>query len=129
MADVIRLSFPARADLLILARLTAAAVAARAELGVDEIEDLRLAVDELCVSVMGKGEREGELTVEMTRTSGSVEISCSYAPAPGEATVLGEPPELSSRILEALVDAHSFKVEDGGRQAWLKKVSTSLRSA
>ena len=51
MADVVGLSIPSGADLLVLARLTAATVASRAGFDVEEVEDLRLAVDELCVAL------------------------------------------------------------------------------
>jgi hypothetical protein len=131
MSKPVRLSFPARGDLLILARLVAAAVASRAELGVDDIEDLRLAVDELCLSVMTEGDEKGEVSLELTPSEGSVEISCAYAAPPSSAPVArlpGEPPELSSRILEALVDAHSLSVDGSRRHGWLKKQSTSVPS-
>ena len=51
-SELVELSIPVRADLVVLARLTAATVASRAGFGVDEIEDLRLAVEELCLSVV-----------------------------------------------------------------------------
>ena len=45
--DGIELSIPAQPNLLYLVRMTAGAVAARADLALDDVEDLRLAVDEL----------------------------------------------------------------------------------
>ena len=51
VTDHVELTLPARPDLLVLARMTVGAVAARAEMAVDDIEDLRLAIDELCLSV------------------------------------------------------------------------------
>ena len=60
MTDVVELTIPVRADLVVLARLTAATVASRADFDVEEIEDLRLAVDELCISqVQGGGDYSG----------------------------------------------------------------------
>jgi len=53
MSDVVELTFPVRSDLLVLARLTAAALASRADFGIEDIEDLRLVVEELCLSVVG----------------------------------------------------------------------------
>jgi hypothetical protein len=50
VTDEIGLEIPARADLLQLVRLTAGVVAARASLGLDDVEDLRLAAEELCLS-------------------------------------------------------------------------------
>ena len=57
-------------DLLALARLTVSAVASRAGFDVEEIEDLRLAVDELCLQVL-QGRRSGRLVLAMAGASTS----------------------------------------------------------
>ena len=49
MSEAVELIIPVQSDLVVLARLTAATVASRAGFNVEEVEDLRLAVDELCV--------------------------------------------------------------------------------
>ena len=59
---VVDLSFAVDADLLVLARLAVAHVASRSGFDIEEIEDLRLAVDELCLSVLA-GRRDGRLLV------------------------------------------------------------------
>ncbi len=51
MSDTVELTLPVRADLVVLARFAAGTIASRADFDVEEIEDLRLAVDELCVSL------------------------------------------------------------------------------
>ena len=48
--EVIEISIPGSVDLVVLARFTAATIGARADFDLDEIDDLRLAVDELSVS-------------------------------------------------------------------------------
>ena len=53
----IRLIIPGKPDFLRLARLAAADAGSRAGLTFDEIEDLRIGVDELCHSVM-RGRRQ-----------------------------------------------------------------------
>lgn len=123
----VSLRIPATAESLILPRLVAAALAARAELGVDEIDDLRLAVDELCLSVM-PDEGLGTLTLDFDMEPGSVQITCTYVGGPlvppneGDRTM----PELSARILEALVDEHSYEAEPGVHRAWLRKTVTPV---
>ena len=47
--DRIELRFPARGDLIVLARLVTSAISARAGFDIEELEDLRLAVGELCL--------------------------------------------------------------------------------
>ncbi len=123
MADVVGLSIPSGADLLVLARLTAATVASRAGFDVEEVEDLRLAVDELCVALIRPG-TEGRLTLEFSRDAELIEVRCSYevlqtAPSVEADDDLIE--GLSDRILDALVDEHGRLLVDGNEQAWLRK--------
>jgi hypothetical protein len=123
MADVVGLSIPSGADLLVLARLTAATVASRAGFDVEEVEDLRLAVDELCVALIRPG-TDGRLTLEFTRDVDLIEVRCSYevlqtAPSAEADDDLIE--GLSDRILDALVDEHGQLLVDGNEQAWLRK--------
>src|SRR3981081_1984032 len=62
----IRLIIPGSPDFLRLARLAPASTGRRAGLTFDEIEDLRIAVDELCHSVMrADGSGSVELVFEM----------------------------------------------------------------
>jgi len=134
--DRVDLSIPVRADLVVLARLTAATMASRAEFAVEEIEDLRLAVEELCLSLV-RGDGEGRLHLRYTRLDDLVEISCSLEP---DGTEQKTPPqgqqgqqgqqavnELSLRILDALVDEHGRGHDDGHPSAWMRKRRTRSR--
>ena len=65
MGDRVELTFPARGDLMVLARLVSSAISARAGFDIEELEDLRLAVGELCLlALQGSDARHGELRVE-----------------------------------------------------------------
>lgn len=126
-ADVVELSIPVRADLVVLARLTAATVASRSSFDVEEIEDLRLAVDELCVSMVGE-ERGGRLALRFVRGGEDIEVSCTYhadspagAPDAGRAPDGPSPDGLSARILDALVDEHGRDDHGGLQRVWLRK--------
>jgi anti-sigma regulatory factor (Ser/Thr protein kinase) len=122
MTDIVELTIPVTADLVVLARLTAATVASRADFDVEEIEDLRLAVDELCISVI-QGSLDGRLDLQFSWDRGEIEVSCQYdgkfarVPAPSHESLDG----LSARILDALVDDHGQNSKDGQRRAWLRK--------
>ncbi len=123
MSDVVDLSLPAGADLLVLARLTAATVASRAGFDVEEIEDLRLAVDELCVSLLHEG-ADGRLNLAFTRDGTLVEVSCTFQPASSSNGTGGESEAvqgLSAQILDALVDEHGRETVAGDDRAWLRK--------
>ena len=122
MTDTVSLSLPVRSELLVLARITATTMASRADFDIEEIEDLRLAVDELCLSVVG-GARSGTVRLEFTLDGATLAITCELDRS-GESEdghVPGEPDDLSIRLIEALVDEHGRGSSDGRRRAWLSK--------
>lgn len=115
------LSIPVQADLVVLARLTAATVAGRAGFGVEDIEDLRLAVEELCLSLVGGG-KEGRLHLTYECEGDAITVSCRYEDADVQVGARGpDADDLSLRILDALVDEHGHDVRDGHPSAWLCK--------
>lgn len=115
------LSIPVQADLVVLARLAAATVASRAGFGVEDIEDLRLAVEELCLSLVGSRE-DGRLNLNYECEGDAITVSCRYeadeAAGGGRG---GDTDDLSLRILDALVDEHGHGDEAGKPSAWLCK--------
>jgi anti-sigma regulatory factor (Ser/Thr protein kinase) len=106
--DEVRLTVPARPEFLRLARVTAAGLASRLGFSFDEVEDLRLAIDELCYGMTGAEGREG--TVQVRYVLGADQLIIE-----GSARIPGPPgverlelSELSEVILTALVDEHEF---------------------
>jgi len=91
----VALSVPGRPEYLRLVRLAAADAGTRAELSIEDVEDLRIAVDET-------------LTLTYTASPGLVEIEGSI-PATGAAV---EVSDLSQSIIGAVVDDHEI-VDDG----------------
>ncbi len=75
-SEPVELSIPVESDLILLARLTAATVASRAGFDVEEVDDLRLAVDELCVLV-ADGDGTGRLNLTFSVSGQGVEVACS----------------------------------------------------
>ena len=120
-AAQVELTLSVADDLLVLARLTVSAVASRAGFDIEEIEDLRLAVDELCLQVL-QGRRSGRLVLAMAAEAGCLDIWCRYD-GTEEARPEGPDDEgdLSERILDALVDEHGLFVHDGRLGARLTK--------
>jgi serine/threonine-protein kinase RsbW len=123
--DRIELTFPARGDLIVLARLVTSAVSARAGFDIEELEDLRLAVGELCLlTLQGHDARYGGLRVELNVLGDAIDVQCTleHAAPSGEA----QPEEdesalLSQQILDALVDEHGRESLDGSVRTWLRK--------
>jgi serine/threonine-protein kinase RsbW len=130
VTDVVDLSIPVRADLLILARLTASTIASRADFGIEEVEDLRLVTEELCLSVIGEA-KDGIVHLRFIRDEGDITIECSLQPDEHDQAPAGEPDqpdELSIRIIEALVDEHGFDLAAGRSQAWIRKRGSRVAS-
>jgi anti-sigma regulatory factor (Ser/Thr protein kinase) len=125
MSESVELTIPVQSDLVVLARLTAATVASRAGFDVEGVEDLRLAVDELCVSIVN-GSVAGRLNLTFLSNEDSIEVSCEFEGPPAVPSdtngIYGEG-DLSARILEALVDEHGEEIGNGKRRVWLRKRS------
>ena len=81
--ELIEIVFPSSVELIVLARFTAATVGARANFDLNEIDDLRLAVDELSVSF---GPLDGDtcLRYEFVRDDDTVSVRCTREPTAGE---------------------------------------------
>jgi serine/threonine-protein kinase RsbW len=103
----ISLSFPATPDFLRLARLASADAGSRAGFDVEEIDDLRIAVSELC-HLVSRADGTGAVELTFTLRDGAVEVDGRGPGAPeGDA-------ELSERIVAAVVDDHELKNGGGG---------------
>lgn len=113
----VRLVVPAAPEYLRLVRLTAAGLASRMGFTFDEVEDLRIAVDELCFLLVEHGELERTMELRYWSGADSITIEGHTAlagPAP-------EPNELSEQILSALVDDHAVDGHNGGVRFRLMK--------
>jgi hypothetical protein len=104
--EEVKLTMPAVPQLLRVARLTAAGLAGRLGFNFDEIEDVKIAVDELCFALVGTRGREGELTVTYRLLPDALEIEGFGAFAGGAPSTA--PSELSEQILAAVVDEHEL---------------------
>jgi hypothetical protein len=119
----VRLVVPAAPEYLRLVRLTAAGLASRLGFTFDEVEDLRIAVDELCFHLLGDG--DDEVTSDEMRTMDLVySAGQDFITITGRTGLSGavpEPSELSEQILDALVDEHEVSGTDGMITFRLKK--------
>ena len=129
--EIIDISIPGSVDLVVLARFTAATIGARAGFDLDEIDDLRLAVDELSIS-FGPLDASVCLRFEFVREGSNVTVRCTSEPMTGVADtadirrdldVIGweQARELSEQLLRELVDAHGREVTNDRTVAWLRK--------
>lgn len=120
--DHVALHLPVRPELWVLARMSASAIASRLDFGFDAVEDLRLAIDELCNSCAAGAASESRLELHYRWDEDTIHVACNVnaiGPAsPGANDTL----ELSARILDALVDDHGIEPVVGDRRrGWLTK--------
>ena len=117
--DEVRLSVPAMPEFLRLARVTAAGLASRLGFTFDQVEDLRLAIDELCFGLTGPNGRPGTVEVRFLLHPEALEVR-------GESGFLDdnglpEQSELSKVILDALVDEHELIADEHSLRFYLLK--------
>jgi serine/threonine-protein kinase RsbW len=120
----VSLTVPRRPEFLRLVRLAAADSGARADLSIEDVEDLRIAVDELTYALMGEDAADdaadsAPLTLRFAVSPGVVEIEGS-GEAVGETAPLSE---LSRNIISAVVDEYDLADEGGVRRFRLVKRS------
>jgi hypothetical protein len=120
--EEVRLTMPATPQLLRVARLTAAGLAGRLGFSFDEIEDVKIAVDELCFVLVGSRGRDGDLSLVYRLTEESLEIEGVGSFEGGEQSAA--PSELSAQILAAVVDEHELSRGDGEHRFRLVKRRT-----
>lgn len=107
LADEVQLRFPARLEYVRLTRLVVSGLASQVPFTVDETEDVRIAVDELCSTVIDHAAEDGEIVVSF-HIEGSTIRMCTTAVSLDEDVELDE---LSEHILRATVDSHSVGLE------------------
>jgi serine/threonine-protein kinase RsbW len=110
--DVVRITVPARAEFLHVVRTVVGSVAARHDLTIDAIEDLRIAVDEACAQLLAV--RGGHVTVAISGTAEGVETVCST-----DADVAVWPPQgvqhsLATQVLQGLTDSVAWELSATG---------------
>ena len=102
----IRLVLPTDTQHLRLARLVAAGVAAPAGLGIDDVDDLRIGVDELCTTLV-EASVPGALTLVFTFDDGQVEVR-GRTPARRPLELDDRRLALSDEILAVVADEHEL---------------------
>lgn len=79
--DVVEIRVPAVGAYVATLRITAASLAARCDLTIDDIEDLGLAVDEACALLLPHAGTGAELTASFALTGGRLAVTVSVGSA------------------------------------------------
>lgn len=110
MTDTVTLAFPARTQNVSLARTVTAAMAARADLPLDQLEDVRLAVDEAVSQLIADAPDGARVTCTFHVREAGLDIHVSAPSTSGQVPPTGT---FSWTVLTALVDEVTAVVEDG----------------
>jgi serine/threonine-protein kinase RsbW len=108
--DVVEVRIPADVAYVSTLRLTAASLAARCDLTIDDIEDLRLAVDEACALLLPHATDGSTLDARFSLAKGRLAVETSVHTSATEAE-----PDRSGfawTVLDALATTVDVKQED-----------------
>ena len=114
--DAVEIRLPADSAYLSVLRTATAGLAARLDFTLDEIEDLRIAVDEACAMLLPQALEGSQLICRFRLTKETIEVTVTVPTADGQ---LPEKSTFSWTVLAALagdVDTGS----DAERQVWIR---------
>jgi hypothetical protein len=118
----VTLTFPSRPGMARVGRLTASSVASLADLSVDDIEDIKIAVSEVVTLLIEQGDG-GVLTLEFDSDGATFTIAGS-ATASG-APIAEEDLALTSAVLSAVCSSHELTTANGTIHIRVEKTAGS----
>lgn len=110
--SAVSLSFPAEAEYLRLARLAAADAASRSGFDVDDIDDVRIAVSELCGALGACG----RITLTLDAQEGRLEVTGA-----GDVAVQPQLDGLTRTVVRGVVDSYDLLAEPVGSFSFVKE--------
>ena len=122
--DLISIQIPASPEYLNVVRLIASGLASRLKFTIDDIEDLKIAVDELSAYLTGAQGRDGRLDIVFEVHDERIEIKGSGTFSAGT-KVRTELTDLSRMILGSVVDDAALELTDGTPTFKLSKAKRS----
>ena len=122
VSDVIRMTIPAVLSYVRLPRVAIAGLATRSGFSYDEVEDLRLAVGEVCQVLLDGADRNGTLTIEFTVERARIRVAVTSDGPAGRHDGVGE--RLAGQILQATVG--SVEVSEEGRRITFDKQAADI---
>ncbi len=114
------LTVPALPEFLRVVRVTASGLSSRLGFSIDDVDDLRLALDELCFTLIGKGTEDAKLRLRY-EVSDELLTILGTTPAPEGGNEEARLADFSRQILTALVDEHRVWFDEDGKHFSLTK--------
>lgn len=116
-SDVVTLTMPAKSDFLQLIRLNAAGALANAGFSIDEIEDVKIGVEELSAVLLSRG-NGARLELSIFVDANGAIITGERAAGPDQSTELED---FVGTILEAVVDSFEIETFEHGLRFTMRK--------
>jgi len=110
--DIIRMTIPSLLAYVRLPRVAIAGLATRSGFSYDEVEDLRLAIGEVCQVLLDGADRAGSLTIEFALERGKMHVEASIDAPAGRQDGVGE--RMAAQLLAATVG--KVDISDEGRR-------------
>jgi serine/threonine-protein kinase RsbW len=126
MRDVVEVRLPATSAYLSVLRTATAGLAARLNFTLDEIEDLRIAVDEACAMLLPQASAGEDFSCTFTLEGDALDVHVRIPAASG---TLPERDTFAWTVLTALAGEVDAGVEPGGVWIRLHKRRVALGSA
>ena len=112
MADHIQITLPAREEFARTLRMTAAALASRTGMSLDDVEDVRIAVEEAYLFAIGRVEPGSAVTYDFAVDDGQLSLEVGPLPSDREGSSDGHEAGYARFILESVCD--SYELEEQG---------------
>jgi serine/threonine-protein kinase RsbW len=121
---------PARPDMVHVLRAVASSLAARLDFPYDDIDDLRISIDEACAQLLAVGGSGTTFTLRLTATAGGIQALVALDSADGGRW---PPPDLENtltwKVLSGLSDDVSFESLPAGPAIRVLKVPATATGA
>lgn len=118
--DIVVLRVPASSAYLGVLRTATAGLAARLQFALDEIEDLRIAVDEASAMLLSLTAADAELCCRFTVDTKSLTVATSVSTASAQSTLPGDD-SFAWQVLNALTDGVASESTGGTASIQLTK--------
>lgn len=124
----VKATIPARAEFVKVLRGVVSSVAARMQFGFEEIEDLRLAVDEACAHLLAAAPAPDRIHLTVKASDGSIDVVARRDTVPEAWPPDGARRTLAWRVLSALTDEARFEDDGDGAAISFRKGSDHVVS-
>lgn len=111
MSEAVTISVPAQTGFIHVLRAVVASLAARLDFSYDDIEDLRLAVDEACAHLLSARAPARQIALDITLSPGHLEILLHTDAEPAEWPPPNAEHTLTWQVLSTLADTASLHRE------------------